>query len=129
MILRSVAFMHVELVIRVLLARLKHMGITGRFGKDRGSRDGGTFRIAIDHRGAGTKRLRQSIAINEKMIRRDAEPLHRTSHGEKSRLQNIDLIDFIRVGFCHAPYDERTRSQLTRHLVTLASGHLLGISQ
>src|SRR3546814_5433418 len=60
-------------------------------------------RVAADDRGRGVAPFGKAIAIDEYLVRVEAQRLDRARHREEGRLQDIDTVDFFDARLTDAP--------------------------
>ncbi|MNG04421.1 hypothetical protein D3C84_875490 [compost metagenome] len=83
--------------------QLGHFPITADLGQDGSRSDGRYLAISLDHRSAGHLELGAAVAIDQRQLRRHAEPLHRTLHRQHGGMQDVQLIDLLHLGTGDAP--------------------------
>jgi hypothetical protein len=94
--LRGVALVHREAVLRVLLVGLQAPGIAPDLGDDGSRRDGRDQQVTLDDGLGRDRQLRQAIAIDEHLRRRQPQAAHRLAHRLQGGLQDVQFINLLR---------------------------------
>src|SRR3546814_2276527 len=81
------------------------------FREDARRRNTRMQRVAADDRGRGVAPFGKAIAIDEYLVRVEAQRLDRARHREEGRLQDIDTVDFFDARLTDAPAAARLRSE------------------
>ena len=123
-----VAHVAIEAVLRIDGMQRQHARISHGLGEDGGGGNGGNLAIALDHGFDGYRQFRTAVAIDHRLLRRQAQSSDRTLHGEKGGMQDIELIDFLDAGFSNCPGQCLFADFSGQHLAPLF-GKLLGVVQ
>src|SRR3546814_10008936 len=82
-------------------------------------------RVAADDRGRGVAPFGKAIAIDEYLVRVEAQRLDRARHREEGRLQDIDTVDFFDARLTDAP--AAARLDLDLQLAAALGGEFLAV--
>ena len=101
---RAVALVLREAVFGIPLMQRIHFGIARGFGKNRRGGNGGDFGIAFHHRFGGHRQIgRHAVAVYPHFFRLPRQRGNGAAHGKHRGVQNIQPLDFGRIGGCHRP--------------------------
>lgn len=93
--LGAVALVFAKAVLRVLLVQLAQDPVPADFGQDGRRRHAGAFGVPLDDGLPGDGKGRHPVAVDEGVVRRDPQGLHRTAHGQEGGLEDVHPVDLL----------------------------------
>src|SRR5207302_10161452 len=102
---RRITLVAVEAVLRVAQVKRAHFGVARGLGEDRGGRDDGMQRIAVDDGPCPAADRGTMLAVDPDFLRGDGEHLDRAAHGEQRCLENIEPVDLLDARLRDGPGD------------------------
>src|SRR5260370_14471060 len=121
---RRITLVAVEAVLRVEEVKRSHLGVARGLGEDRGGRDHGMQRIAVDDGARPAADLGAMLAVDPDFFRSDGERLDRTLHGEQRRPENIEPVALLDARSRDGPGDGAILDAPSEHFASLRSEDL-----
>lgn len=91
----TITLVPIKSIFRIELRQPDHFMISGNLGKNRGRTNTSHQIITANYGLRRTIQSGQSIPVNINQSRPMGQTSDRPSHGEKSRLQDIEFVDFV----------------------------------
>src|SRR5205809_1356050 len=114
-----ISLVAVEAVLRVAQVKRVHLGVARGLGEDRGGRDHGMQRIAVDDGPRPAADLGAMPAVDSDFFRGDRERLDRAPHGEQRGPENIEPVDLLDASSRDGPSDGALLDAPGEHLAPL----------
>src|SRR3546814_7931149 len=125
MMRRAIAHIGLPAKTGIVARAADHETVAMLFREDARRRKTRMQRVAADDRGRGVAPFGKAIAIDEYLVRVEAQRLDRARHREEGRLQDIDTVDFFDARLTDAP--AAARLDLDLQLAAALGGEFLAV--
>src|SRR5438046_5916037 len=113
-----IALVAVEAVLRVAQVKRGHLGVARGLGEDRGGRDHGMQRIAVDDGPRPAADLGAMPAVDPDLFRGDGERLDRAPHGEQRSEEHTSELQSLTNLVCRLLLEKKKKKQVDNYKYT-----------
>lgn len=126
---RSIAFVLRKSIVGIEPVAFKHQAVAGDLGDHAGGRDAVAESVPAHERGLRDRKRMNRQAIDEHMLRHDAEGGRGTPHRLMRRAEDVDSVHFRRFQDRHSPRDVLPSHELLEDCLPLPFRQLLRVIQ